>query len=579
MWFIIIIGIIIFIFSVIRSNHAAQKEKELKRERWREKCRAENERQKNETVSNPSNNSPHSNQQIEAFKASETNEPYFFIFDCETTGLPRFDEIVRIVQLSWIILDKDFNWIKEASYYLNPGMHILSAATAIHHITDEMVQEKSLPHRDVLTEFYNDLEQSKWIVAHNFKFDAERIDFETKKINLKMRTVLGRPNSFCTMLRSTDFCKLGPKRYGEYKWPKLEELALECGFQVRGLHDASVDVRVTGLCLKRMVEKGWIRKTEFSEKKTPTDHRSEHLRKSGERVIEIMRQNEIEREQKRLRKNAEQGHDEEYIYFYNQHKIKTLDELETYIDNMKDGSNWGSYKRQEYKVLQELKRTRISEKSNEINNIIKNELYTSYTTEQVYELNYYIQMYSINVDEKYKKFLNKLVDKEIYEKIKDYTPGRLQIFLNSMNESELGEEVLTFIHEKINSEPLLSKLIREKNNISSNIRKHRLAGNLDKVKEYEDLLEEKTKQIIIATNNNDANDSSLPDDIESLKKIKENIRIKLTKANNRLLYQSEKKEKDYNPMPEGVKRLLIEEKIEKLKKQKEIIDDRIKNLK
>jgi DNA polymerase III alpha subunit (gram-positive type) len=118
---------------------------------------------------------------------SKTNEPLFFIFDCETTGLPRFDEVVRIVQLSWIVLDKDFNLIKKANYYLDPGMHIPSAATEIHHITDEIIKERATPHVDVLTEFYNDLEQSKMIVAHNFKFDAERVDFETEKTNLKNR--------------------------------------------------------------------------------------------------------------------------------------------------------------------------------------------------------------------------------------------------------------------------------------------------------------------------------------------------------------------------------------------------------
>jgi DNA polymerase III epsilon subunit-like protein len=264
----IIIGIVV-LFIIYSKIEKKEKKKSLIKEQ-KERDQADYERQKSKwavaeqkpkrtAMLSPDFN----NERIEAFKASETNEPYFFIFDCETTGLPRFDAVVRIVQLAWMILDKDFNRIKEASYYLNPGMHIPSAATAIHHITDEMVQEKSMPHKAVLTEFYNDLEQSKWIVAHNFKFDAERVDFETKQIKLKKRTVLGRPNSFCTMLKSTDFCKLGPKRYGEYKWPKLEELALECGFRVRGLHDASVDVRVTGLCLKKMVEKGWIKQTEF----------------------------------------------------------------------------------------------------------------------------------------------------------------------------------------------------------------------------------------------------------------------------------------------------------------------------
>jgi tetratricopeptide (TPR) repeat protein len=58
------------------------------------------------------------------------------------------------------------------------------------------------------------------------------------------------------MLNSTYFCRIPKKNGYGYKWPKLEELALACDVHISGLHDSSVDVLVTGLCLKWMVENG-----------------------------------------------------------------------------------------------------------------------------------------------------------------------------------------------------------------------------------------------------------------------------------------------------------------------------------
>jgi hypothetical protein len=71
----------------------------------------------------------------------------------------------------------------------------------------------------------------------------------------------------------------------------------------------------------------------------------------------------------------------------------------------------------------------------------------------------------------------------------------------------------------------------------------------------------------------------LPDDLEELKKLKENLRIKISKAENRLEYQSEKKEEKANLMPEGPKRAEILKRIEEMKKQKEAVEYKIVELK
>jgi len=63
-------------------------------------------------------------------------------------------------------------------------------------------------------------------------------------------------------------------------------------------------------------------------------------------------------------------------------------------------------------------------------------------------------------------------------------------------------------------------------------------------------------------------DIELAEDLEGLKKQNNNWRIKIAKAENKLLYQSEKKLKKENPMPEGPKRLELEKRIERLKAEK-----------
>jgi len=70
-------------------------------------------------------------------------------------------------------------------------------------------------------------------------------------------------------------------------------------------------------------------------------------------------------------------------------------------------------------------------------------------------------------------------------------------------------------------------------------------------------------------------------DLPGLKKQSDGWRIKISKAENKLNYQDEKKPKDgvLKPMPEGPKRILQEKRIAQLKSEKEQIELQIANLK
>jgi hypothetical protein len=74
-------------------------------------------------------------------------------------------------------------------------------------------------------------------------------------------------------------------------------------------------------------------------------------------------------------------------------------------------------------------------------------------------------------------------------------------------------------------------------------------------------------------------DFVIPDNMDELKKLKENLRIKISKAKFRLEYQSEKKEEKSNPMPDGPKRADLVKRIEEMEKQKEQIEYKIVELK
>lgn len=182
----------------------------------------------------------------------------FMIFDSETTGLPGNGKRVYILQLSWILLDKSLNIIREENYYLKPPISIPPEATSIHGITDEIVNQKASPAKDVLLKFHQDVICSERIVAHNFEFDADRVDFETRRTKIDAKSI-STYKSICTMLRGAKYCKI-PGRYGDYKWPKLEELANYTGVQINSkLHDSLNDCMVVKDCLKVMLDERFIK--------------------------------------------------------------------------------------------------------------------------------------------------------------------------------------------------------------------------------------------------------------------------------------------------------------------------------
>ena len=90
----------------------------------------------------------------------------FTVFDVETTGMSPVND--RIVEIAAIRVEADGE-LRRFQTLLNPGRPIPSAATSVHHITDEMV--KDAPHFKEAAKQFLELAEESTLVAHNALFD------------------------------------------------------------------------------------------------------------------------------------------------------------------------------------------------------------------------------------------------------------------------------------------------------------------------------------------------------------------------------------------------------------------------
>ena len=178
-------------------------------------------------------------------------------FDTETTGVPRnYNAPVtdtynwpRLVQLGWIITNELGSVAKQRNYIVKPdGFIIPQEAASVHGITTERARREGRDLDSVLYEFVYDLNSVDRIVGHNIDFDKHIVGAEFYRLGMDYSKIFNLPYT-CTMQSSINYCKLPPIRYGEYKWPKLEELHIKLfGRTFCGAHDAGADIAATKDC-------------------------------------------------------------------------------------------------------------------------------------------------------------------------------------------------------------------------------------------------------------------------------------------------------------------------------------------
>ena len=192
---------------------------------------------------------------------------YIFL-DSESNGLPREPRLgvsftsnwPRMIQLAWIVTDENGNVLKRQSHIIYPqGFNIIEPIAKLTRITTERAQCEGVDLYSVLTEFMEDVNDAKLLIAHNIDFDKRVVGCELYRENMDYDSLLNK-SMVCTMQKSTNFCAIpSNSNHPGYKWPKLEELHMKLfGTTFSGAHDALADVEATKKCFFELKNRGII---------------------------------------------------------------------------------------------------------------------------------------------------------------------------------------------------------------------------------------------------------------------------------------------------------------------------------
>lgn len=180
------------------------------------------------------------------------------VFDCETSGLDSGWNI--ILSLSWQVLDRKLRKVDEQTFYFdwpeNPNK-VSEGAIEVNGLTRERLAQLGTSSKaDALRTFAAAIKDASLLVAHNGSFDRSFVlaDAAREGITLDM----GIP-MWDTMLRMTSYCAI-PGYHGDYKWPRLSELADKLRIRQDDIdyHQSAADVEVTARCFRAIVQRGIV---------------------------------------------------------------------------------------------------------------------------------------------------------------------------------------------------------------------------------------------------------------------------------------------------------------------------------
>lgn len=172
--------------------------------------------------------------------------------DTETTGLPNKNLPVidksqpNIVQLAFIFSDANGREMASFSGIITPYWQgeVPERAAAVHGITRAIAEQWGIDAQYVIDIFYQYLDLSQCVVAHNLDFDIaliRRAFYVLHGTDLDNQFKVKLLHD--TMELTTPICKM-PGNYGKYKWPKLiEAYRFLFNEDFEGQHDALADVR------------------------------------------------------------------------------------------------------------------------------------------------------------------------------------------------------------------------------------------------------------------------------------------------------------------------------------------------
>lgn len=190
----------------------------------------------------------------------------FIFFDTETTGLPKnwkapmqeIDNWPRVIQLAWMVCDEEGIVLRKHSFLIKPEGWEMPTGDfwKDHGYTQQVNMVLGIPIRNALDIFISDLSECDALVSHNMDFDynvvgAEMLRAKSEKLGKVITKI-------CTKTTSTNYCKL-PGNYGNYKWPKLDELhRFLFNKHFENAHDALADVIACKDCFFELIKRSVI---------------------------------------------------------------------------------------------------------------------------------------------------------------------------------------------------------------------------------------------------------------------------------------------------------------------------------
>ena len=102
------------------------------------------------------------------------------VFDTETTGCLRHDEICQIAAVEYIggVRARSF------SVYVCPTCEMNPWAEAVHGLSVDFLSEHGLAPEEAMRQFFEFLGSDVLLVAHNNKFDMRMLDIECRKFGI-----------------------------------------------------------------------------------------------------------------------------------------------------------------------------------------------------------------------------------------------------------------------------------------------------------------------------------------------------------------------------------------------------------
>ncbi len=182
--------------------------------------------------------------------------------DVETTGLinkdlPKHDiGQPRVIQAAWRMYGIDRRVHADCSTLVNPGPQFLDErAMAIHGISNDDIVNYGIPPRCMLYLLQSHLDQCKWLVAYNVKFDRAMLERESVAVHLDPRW-LKRPR-----LVPIDIMQVAADTHSEPtgQWEKLTGAYERIfGEPFEAAHDAVADLGAAMDIFWHYVDKGIV---------------------------------------------------------------------------------------------------------------------------------------------------------------------------------------------------------------------------------------------------------------------------------------------------------------------------------